>query len=55
MFLLNGLPITLNFVIIVLLASVAQLVEQWFCKPLVTGSNPVAGSSLRQGFDWLKL
>ena len=30
-----------------LCADVAQLVEQRFRKPQVTGSNPVVGSSLR--------
>jgi hypothetical protein len=30
-----------------LVADVAQLVEQRFRKPQVTGSNPVVGSSLR--------
>ncbi len=26
------------------LAGIAQLVEQWFCKPLVAGSIPATGS-----------
>lgn len=25
------------------IADVAQLVEQWFCKPLVGGSSPLVG------------
>ena len=28
----------------ILNACIAQLVEQWFCKPKVVGSNPTIGS-----------
>ena len=27
-------------------AGIAQLVEQWFCKPWVGGSNPLPGSTV---------
>ncbi len=35
-------------------AGVAQLVEQWFCKPQVGGSTPSAGTTRRAsgGFLW---
>ena len=31
---------------------IAQLVEHVLCKHEVTGSNPVASTSLRQGYGW---
>ena len=31
-----------------LIARVAQLVEQWFCKPPVSGSSPEDGSNIME-------
>ena len=32
-------------------ALVAQLVEQWFCKPKVAGSTPAGGTIISMSYD----